>query len=116
MKKLVAAIACLALVACGEDPVVEQKLTLDTSEQIMTYLEGKTWVMQGDAIPSHPNGFDENVNYEAYSQCYEKVTITTQGGDFMVSSNLATIVGADEPYSTGDCNRVWNEQIGRAHV
>lgn len=96
MKKqlLSAVMACaLGLVGCGEDdPVVtppEKKF--DTSAKLLAHFEGKTMVMAGENIPSHPNGFSEDVNLGSATQCYSKVSMAVAGGIFNVTSDLATV-------------------------
>ncbi|MCP3099202.1 hypothetical protein LZ198_10005 [Myxococcus sp. K15C18031901] len=93
-KKLMSAVmlCALSLVGCGDDndPVVE-KPKLDSSANILAFLEGKTLTMEGANIPSHPNGFSEDTDYGASSQCYQKVTMSVAGGNFKVDSIPGTI-------------------------
>ncbi|GHG89759.1 hypothetical protein [Comamonas sp. JC664] len=109
-KKLLSAVmtSALCLVGCGEaDPVDNgpgNTPNLSTSQGIMTFLEGKTLTMRGDDIPSHPNGFSEDVNFGASSQCYQSVTMSVQGGNFRVDSVPGTIEGAPNAGQTGTCN------------
>jgi hypothetical protein len=96
-KKLLSAVVLCALgfVGCGDDsdggtpPPDSQKFT--TADGIRTYLDGKAMLMEGANIPSHPNGFSEDLELGAVSQCYEKVQMTNSGGNFTVNSSLATV-------------------------
>jgi len=96
-KKLLSAVmlCALGLVGCGEDttgPDVEDTgPKYNTADKVKTHLEGKTMVMEGANIPTHPNGYDEDVNYGSATQCYNKVTMQVAGGNFAVTSTLATV-------------------------
>ena len=93
MKKLMTlAASALLLAACGSTKDSTPP-TLDTATAINTYLEGKAWKMAGADIPSHPNGFNEDVNYGAYTQCYADTTITVGSGVWHVVSHTATLAG-----------------------
>jgi hypothetical protein len=70
-------------------------LQLDTPQRILNFLEGKTLTMEGMNIPTHPNGFNENVNFGANSQCYQKTVIRVMNGEFQVTSTPATINSLD---------------------
>ncbi|NVJ02889.1 hypothetical protein HV824_32910 [Myxococcus sp. AM009] len=100
--------SALSLVGCGEsDPIdngPDNTPNLSTSQGILTFLEGKTLTMTGDDIPTHPNGFSEDVNFGASSQCYQSVTMSVQGGNFRVDSIPGTIEGAPQAGQTGTCN------------
>ena len=77
------------LFACGgEDLTVPAPVSttgkFSTSSKIQAFLDGKTLSMVGPAIPSHPNGFDEDVNYGQATQCYRNVTMKPQGGRIQV--------------------------------
>lgn len=74
---------------------------LNTPTRILAFLEGKTLVMEGSNIPTHPNGFTENFDFGAATQCYNKTTITVAGGNFSVTSITGTLVGA-APNTTCD--------------
>jgi hypothetical protein len=109
-KKLLSAVVlgALGLMGCGgSDTTTPQTPSVpkfDTADNIRTYLEGKTLLMEGANIPSHPNGYDEDVNYGASSQCYQQVKILFSGGNFHVNSNLATLRDASAPLSKGTCD------------
>src|SRR5262245_47533492 len=77
---------------------------LDSTDKINAYLEGKTLTMSGDQIPTHPNGYDENVNFGSATQCYSKVTIGIMAGTWNVSSDLGTLNGAPNQGETGMCD------------
>lgn len=122
MKKttLVCSLAALGLVACGmpmptTDAGVDAGTTttdagtqmndFSTSAKISAYLEGKTMVMTGTDIPSHPNGFSENINFGANTQCYNKVSISTLAGNFQVVSDLGTFNSTPDAGAAGMCDR-----------
>lgn len=68
---------------------------LDTAARIDAFLEGKTLTMSGANIPSHPNGFNENQNFAASSQCYKDTVIKVAGSNYTVTANLGTIRALD---------------------
>ncbi|RKH30286.1 hypothetical protein D7Y13_26650 [Corallococcus praedator] len=97
----------LGLSGCGDDttdpPVTQPKL--DSQSNILAFLEGKTLVMEGDNIPSHPLSLDEDINWGSASQCFQKVTIGVGGNNFHVNSVPGTIresSGVGQPGSTCD--------------
>lgn len=100
-KKLLSAVMLCALgvVACGDDDTdAPAQIKLDSQANILAFLDGKTLVMEGANIPSHPNGFSEDLDLGANSQCYNKVTILAGGQSVTVDSDLGTI-------QSGQCNR-----------
>jgi hypothetical protein len=111
-KLLSAVMVCaLSLVGCGGDdkdpdpnPVPSKKY--DTPDKIMAHLEGKTLVMEGVNVPSHPNGFSEDTNFGSATQCYEKVYMNVSGGNFAVTSTLGTLRNAPSVGNTGECEPV----------
>ncbi len=77
----------------------------NTKAAIETFLDGKTVTMKGSDIPSHPNGYDENTNFGAATQCYAKTTIIiTTGLKFSVTSDLGTLNGAPNTGDKGTCD------------
>ncbi len=108
-KKLLSAVVlgALSLVGCGGSDTTSKTPAVpkfDTADNISNYLEGKTLLMEGANIPSHPNGYDEDVNYGAVTQCYQKVQMIFSGSNFHVSSNLGTLRNASATYSKGTCD------------
>ncbi|MFP2904242.1 hypothetical protein ACLESD_04025 [Pyxidicoccus sp. 3LFB2] len=105
-KKLLSALMLCSLglvVGCGDDdgntpPPTDNTPKLDSQANILAFLDGKTVVMEGANIPSHPNGFSENLDLGPNSQCYSKVTILGGGQGVTVDSDLGTI-------QNGACNR-----------
>lgn len=99
MKSLYAALISLTLtaVACGGTPPIGNTDAgrLDTPDRINAYLEGKTLTMEGANIPTSPNGFSEDVNYGASSQCYRNSVIKVAGSNFTVTAQLGTIRALD---------------------
>jgi hypothetical protein len=100
MKKqiLSAVVLCaLGLAGCGDDPVVvdpPEKPKLDSQANILAFLDGKSLLMTGANIPSHPNGYNEDIDYGAATQCYKSVTMSVAGGNFKVDSIPGTIEGS----------------------
>ena len=80
-------------------------LELDTADKINAYLEGKTLTMEGDNIPTHPNGFDENANFGQATQCYHSTVMEVLGGTFKVTSQLGTLNDAPTEGDVGTCDR-----------
>ncbi|PZR15347.1 MAG: hypothetical protein DI536_07785 [Archangium gephyra] len=76
-----------------------------TSARILAHLEGKTMVMQGDDIPTSPNGFNENIDFGASTQCYQKVSISTLASQFTVTSDLGTLNKMPDAGAVGMCDR-----------
>lgn len=105
MKRFLAtALAATLLAACGGDDDEGTKApTLTTASEINAYLAGKSWKMTGADIPSHPNGFNENTNFGAATQCYNETVIATNS-NWTVTSKLGTLNGAPTVGSTGTCD------------
>ncbi|QSQ21192.1 hypothetical protein JY651_39325 [Pyxidicoccus parkwayensis] len=111
-KKLLSAVMLCTLglvVGCGDDKEVidppDTTPKLDTQANILAFLDGKTLVMSGTNIPSHPNGYDEDIDYGNATQCYKSVTMTVAAGTFSVNSIPGTIEnspGVGQP--GGTCN------------
>jgi hypothetical protein len=97
MKKMLmsAVVLCaLGTVGCGDDTGNGPDQTgpkYNTAEKLATFFEGKTMVMQGDNIPSHPNGFSEDLDLGSVSQCYNKVTLSVAGGNYNAVSIRGTL-------------------------
>lgn len=105
MKKILfAAIAAVSVSACGSDSTTVDPPTLTTASAINTYLDGKTWVMTGANIPSHPNGYNQNVNFGSATQCYNKTTIAISSGVWNVTSLLGTLQNAPSAGNVGTCD------------
>ncbi len=97
------------LMGCGgvEDPGTNPNANakkFDTVAKINAFLEGKTLTMTGNNIPSHPNGFSEDVNFGAASQCYVGVTMKVEAGHYQVTSDLGTINNAPMTGDPGTCD------------
>lgn len=109
LEKYVAAMIPM-LVACGGEPIYTGGEgaggSLSTASKIQSYLDGKSLVMEGDQIPSHPNGYDENVDFGAATQCYMRVTMAPLGGKFTVNSDLGTLTesGCDRTRLSGEAS------------
>jgi hypothetical protein len=104
------AVLSVAASACdGEDIVVNpdkinETSTFGTSSKITSYLEGKTLTMQGQQIPSHPNGYDEDINFGQATQCYHSVSMSPMAGRFHIVSQLGTLMNAPDPGTRGECD------------
>ncbi len=72
---------------------------------IAAFLDDKTLIMESSGIPSHPNGFDENINFGQATQCYHKVTISPLAGRWTVASDLGALTGASDVGQVGSCDR-----------
>lgn len=100
-----------ALVGCGADDafVDGNDMTMQgaysSPSRILAYLDGKTMVMEGDAIPTHPNGFSQDTNFGSATQCYKKVTMKDQANRIQVVSQLGTLKDAPTTGTTGTCDR-----------
>jgi hypothetical protein len=109
-KKLLSAVmlCALGLMGCGgeEEPIDKPPPVpkFDTADNIRTYLEGKKLLMEAANIPSHPNGLDEDVNFDTATQCYQKVEMAFSGGNFQVTSTLGTLRDAPARFSRGTCD------------
>jgi hypothetical protein len=93
--------------AAGSTPATAKVTVVkwDTAAAITTWLEGKTLVMTGADIPSHPNGYTEKMNLAASTQCYNKTTIAVASNNFNVTSLLGTLNGAPNKFDVGTCDR-----------
>jgi len=81
--------------AAGGSAAGGTALMLDTPQRILTFLEGKTLTMEGANIPTHPNGFNENVNFGASTQCYQRTVIRVMASEFQVTSVPGTLNSLD---------------------
>jgi hypothetical protein len=100
-------VCALGFVGCGGDDTTTKPPpvpTFDNADNIRNYLEGKKLSMEGASIPSHPNGFDEDVNYGSVTQCYQKVEMSIASGNFAVTSTLGTLRDAPTVGSKGSCD------------
>ena len=77
---------------------------LTTASQIQTWMNGKTFVMTGANIPSHPNGINEDQNAGQATQCYVRVTMTGANNNVTVNSQLGTLENAPNVLDIGTCN------------
>ena len=98
-----------ALTGCGSDPGGEtgdtgSQATLDTAAKIEGFLDGKAMIMAGDDIPSHPNGFFQDLNAGQATQCYHRVEMSLAGTNFHVKSALGTLQDAPNTGDVGTCD------------
>jgi hypothetical protein len=101
-KQLLSAVMLCALGVVGCDPV--EPTPVDPNKQVATKLEGKTLVMEGANIPSHPNGYNEDMNLEGGTQCYSKTTMVVGNGTYTVTSILGTLRDAPKRFDVGTCD------------
>jgi len=74
-------------------------LDLSTQAKIEAFFEGKVLTMEGEDIPTEPNGFNENLDLGPNTQCYNQTLI-----EFVPSTfNLTTTTGVLENMM---CNRM----------
>ena len=108
MKKLIGILALAALLAaCGDDDdgsTPDAGASFGTPAQILAYLDGKTYRMEGANIPSHPNGYSEDVNLGQLTQCYVSVNMAIAAGGVMVTSQLGPVDGTTMSGQVGTCN------------
>jgi hypothetical protein len=104
-KKLLTAalVGMLSLAGCGDDDDDGGGRDLTTPAGINAFLNGKTLLMEGENIPSHPNGFNEDQNFGAATQCYQSTEIEVST-NWTVTSQLATLEDAPDPADIGTCN------------
>ena len=89
-------------VASGGTPANGPKL--DTPARIAAWLDEKILTMTPDTMPSHPNGYDEDVNYGQATQCYQRVVIEPREGRWLTKSQLGTLVDAPSVGDRGTCD------------
>lgn len=103
MKHLTMCCVALLMVGCDE-PVVGNDgglidagvVVYDTPAKVQAFLSGKTLVMAAADMPTHSNGFSENLYLAGNSQCFNEVKITVSGDfKFTVASKTGTYRSAD---------------------
>lgn len=78
----------------------------NTVAAVKAFFNGKTMVMEGSNIPTHPQGADENMNLDAATQCLHKVTIKlNEGPALAITTDFGTLNGAPTKFSVGTCDR-----------
>ncbi len=78
---------------------------INTANDVLNLMEGRTMVMAAPNVPTHPMGYDENINFGQASQCINQVTMQVTSGTFRVSTTLGTLQGAPNPEDVGSCDR-----------
>lgn len=73
--------------------------------QLYGYLEARSWLMSTEDIPSHPNGYDENVNFGQATQCLHEATMLVQNRAFTIASRMGTLKDAPRSGDSGRCDR-----------
>ncbi|MEQ9499764.1 MAG: hypothetical protein RIT81_22995 [Deltaproteobacteria bacterium] len=87
------------------EPMDPERRPLGSESQILAFLDGKTITMSADAVPTHPNGFDSNVNFGQASQCIHEVQMSVAAGAFRVETAMGTLMDAPELEDIGTCDR-----------
>lgn len=111
MNRLATMVAAATLTAaCSYEDIYQDaqggsNVRFGSPSRIGAYLDGKTLTMSASAVPSHPNGYDENVNFGQATQCYHQVKMAPLAGRYTVTSQLGTLVGAPNTGDTGSCDR-----------
>ena len=100
---MTAALAALLAACGGDDDEGTQPPTLTSAAEINAYLAGKSWLMTGADIPTHPLGLDENQNWGSATQCINETAIATNA-DWVVNTKLGTLSGTTNPGDIGTCN------------
>lgn len=72
--------------------------------KVESFLEGKTLLMTGDDLCSHPNGFDANANLGQATQCYHSVELSVLAGRWTTRSVLGALEGAADVGDVGTCD------------
>lgn len=81
-----------------------EAIDLSSANAIEAYLDGKVLLMDGDNLPTDPNGFNENINFGQATQCYNSTEMVFSGGIFQVTSELGTLNDAPEQGDVGTCD------------
>jgi len=87
------------------DSGVAPGVRLASGSDITGFLDGKTLLMDSTHVPSHPNGYDENLNFGSATQCIHTVQMDVSGGAITVKTELAQLAGAPGAGDRGTCNR-----------
>ena len=75
-----------------------------TADQVFGILEGRSMVMNAPDVPSHPNGYDANVNFGQATQCINQVEMSVLDRRFHVATKMANLEGAPRPEDVGTCD------------
>lgn len=78
---------------------------INSGSDVLALFEGKSLLMDAAHVPSHPNGYDENINFGQASQCIHSVRMDVSGGAMTVTTELARLDGAPESGQSGTCQR-----------
>ena len=102
MKSTLLVVLSVLTLACGTPSVVGDAgfdagavAKFDTAVKITNFLDAKTLTMEGANIPTYPNGFLQDLDLGASTQCYQKVVMKVASGSFAVTSDLGTMRGSD---------------------
>ena len=133
MNRLISALSCgvlsLGLIACGGDDEGNNNTNnntsnnntannntanhnsnnnntcdYDTDVKVFAFLEGKTLTMNGDDVPTHPNGFSRDVNFGAATQCVFETEIEVVNQNFQVTTKFAVLSNAPNEGDVGMCD------------
>jgi len=104
----------MGLMACGGEEVTGNPDggTVDPVAQrcaselnLKAYLNGKVYRMAGNDIPTHPNGYNENVNFGSATQCYNSTELSYTETKLLVTTQLGTLLSAPNTGDVGMCDR-----------
>ena len=90
---------------CGDDSTEDTGVDEPNEPAPDAFLDGKTLVMEGADIPTHPNGFDENLNLGQATQCYHRTEIAIMAGTWSVTTDLGELRDAPMQGDVGTCDR-----------
>lgn len=72
---------------------------------VFAFLQSSTWRMPSADIPSHPNGYDENVNFGQATQCLHEVRIESNDRSLAIVTVPGTLRDAPRSGDQGACDR-----------
>ncbi|MGK0361480.1 MAG: poly(hydroxyalkanoate) depolymerase family esterase [Bradymonadia bacterium] len=89
----------------GAQPAPEGGVSdFNSVRKVESFLEGKTLLMAGANLCSHPNGFDANANMGQATQCYSAVELSVLAGRWTTRSVLGALQGASDVGDVGVCD------------
>lgn len=78
---------------------------LTSAAALFNWLEGSSWTASAPDIPSHPNGYDEDVNFGQATQCLHATTLAVHDRAFSIRTVMGTLRDAPNPGDAGRCDR-----------
>jgi hypothetical protein len=90
----------------GADRAPSARPPIESAGDVFTFLQSSSsWRMEAADIPSHPNGYDENVNFGQASQCLHRVTMEIRERAFAIVTVSGTLEDAPRSGDEGRCDR-----------